>query len=177
MRKEPSLARHSQSGAISRKLIVWLSIPIVLFVLFVGGRSAVRYKYNRERADWKDVTIPWLAGLSLSNREISGELDSLKAGGNRGIPHDWTGGRVLLMTNGEYLIYGFRHGFNDGFVDHLFLARGSDGHWYYSTYHFCNQMTAVFNDDPPGSIAEFAKRYSVRQFDGKSDVCLQHTWP
>jgi hypothetical protein len=28
---------------------------------------------------------------------------------------------------------------------------------------------------PPGSIAEFAKTYSARQFDGKSDECLKET--
>jgi len=87
------------------------------------------------------------------------------------------GERVLLMTNDEYLVYASRHGFNSGFVDHLFLARGSDGRWYYSTYHFCNGMVAAMSDDPPGSIAEFARTYSAREFDGKSDVCLQHTWP
>jgi hypothetical protein len=62
-------------------------------------------------------------------------------------------------------------------IGQTFLARSADGHWYYSTCHFCDSMAAVRNEDPPGSIAEFARRYSVREFDGKSDVCLQHTWP
>src|SRR4051794_36169934 len=39
------------------------------------------------------------------------------------------------MTNGEFLVYSFRHGFNSGFVDYVFLAHGSNGRWYYSTYH------------------------------------------
>jgi len=30
---------------------------------------------------------------------------------------------------------------------------------------------------PPGSIAEFATRYSAREFDGRSDECLKETWP
>jgi hypothetical protein len=38
-------------------------------------------------------------------------------------------------------------------------------------------MAGVLGDDPPGSIAEFTSRYAVREFDGKSDVCLKHTWP
>ena len=42
------------------------------------------------------------------------------------------------MTNGEYIVYAYRHGANNGFVDHLFLGHGSDGRWLYSTYHFCN---------------------------------------
>ena len=85
--------------------------------------------------------------------------------------------QVLLMTNGEFVIYASRHGANNGFVDHLFLGHCSDGRWLYSTFHFCNSMAMIRGEDPPGSIAEFAKRYSAREFDGKSDKCLQHTWP
>ena len=79
------------------------------------------------------------------------------------------------MTNGEYIIYASRHGRNSGF-DHLFLGHGSDGRWLYSSYHFCNSMTMLNSDDDPGSITEFVKRYSAREFDGKSDECLQRTW-
>jgi hypothetical protein len=44
-------------------------------------------------------------------------------------------------------------------------------------YHFCNSMAMIRGDDPPRSIAEFATIYSAREFDGKSDECLRHTWP
>jgi hypothetical protein len=168
----------TQCGAVSRKLIIWISIPFILVALVFGWWSFTRYKYERERAAWKTTTLKRLAGLSLTNEDIAQKLETLKT--SRGLAEqyrDWTGDGVLLMTNNEYLIYAFRHGFNDGFVDHLFLGHGSDGHWYYSTYHFCNSMVGVGGDDAPGSIAEFASRYAVREFDGKSDVCLEHTWP
>ena len=168
---------RGQSGAVSRKLVIWLSIPLVLVGLVFGGWSAVRYKHNRARSQWRTSALARLAGLSLTNGEVSQELETLKANRGVGEHRQWTGERVLLMTNDEYLVYASRHGFNSGFVDHLFLARGSDGRWYYTTYHFCNSMVAVMSDDPPGSIAEFARTYSAREFDGKSDVCLQHTWP
>jgi hypothetical protein len=38
-------------------------------------------------------------------------------------------------------------------------------------------MVMVINDEPPGSIADFVSKYAAREFDGKSDLCLQHTWP
>jgi len=104
-------------------------------------------------------------------------LAQLKASQGKEGNQPWTGEHVLLMTNDEYLVYAFRHGFDNGFVDHLLLARGSDGRWYYSTYHFCNHLTMLLSDPPPSSIAEFASRYAAREFDGKSDECLQHTWP
>lgn len=167
----------SQSGAVSRKVIIWISIPVILVGFVLGGRLAVRYKFECARADWKTATLPRLTALSLNNEDISRELETLKEGRGAGEHQEWAGDHVLLMTNGEYLVYASRHGFNSGFVDHLFLAHCSDGRWLYSTYHFCNQMAGARFDEPPGSIAEFATRYSAREFDGKSDVCLQHTWP
>jgi hypothetical protein len=166
----------SQSGAISRKLIIGISVPAMLVALIFGWVFFTRYKYESERAAWKTKTLEQLASLSITNQNIVQQLEPL---GLRGAgEHDaWIGEHVLLMKNHEYLIFAFRHGFNNGFVDHLFLARGSDGHWYYSTYHFCNEMAGIGIADPPSSIAEFASLYAVREFDGKSDVCLQHTWP
>ncbi len=43
----------------------------------------------------------------------------------------------------------------------LFLEHSSSGRWLYSTYHFCNYMAMLAGDEPPGSNAEFAKRYAV----------------
>jgi hypothetical protein len=166
-----------QSGAVSRQVILWLCLPVILIALGFGGRAAVRFKYDRERANWKTMTLPQLATLSVTNEHISQELETLKANRSKEVHPQWTGERVLLMTNDEYLVYASRHGFDNGFVDHLFLARGSDGRWYYSTYHFCNHLTMLLSDPPPSSIAEFASRYAAREFDGKSDECLQHTWP
>jgi hypothetical protein len=167
----------SQSGAVSRKLIIWISIPVILVGLVFGWWSFTRYRYQRVRADWKTVALARLAALSFASEDLSRELEDLRAHRGAGEHREWIGGHILLMTNDEYLVYASRHGFNNGFVDHLFLAHGSNGRWYYSTYHFCNSMAGVMADDPPGSIAEFARTYSARQFDGKSDECLQHTWP
>ena len=38
-------------------------------------------------------------------------------------------------------------------------------------------MVGIMAEDVPGSIAEFTNRYALREFDGKSDVCLEKTWP
>jgi len=122
-----------------------------------------------------EATLPQLAAMSITNKELTLELEQLNAP-TPNLDFGWAHDHLILMTNKEYLIFAFRHGFNNGWVDHLFLAHGSDGKWYYSTYHFCNRMTATKSDDPPGSIAEFADRYAVREFDGKSDECLKRTW-
>ena len=147
---------------------------IILFV--VGCGSAMRYKHERARKNWKNETLKNLAALSVTNEQIRIELDQIK-NPTPSLNFGWAHDHVIPVTNGDCLIYAFRHGFNNGFVDHLFLAHGTDGKWYYSTYHFCNHMVAVLADEPAGSIPEFVSRYSLREFDGKSDECLAHTWP
>jgi hypothetical protein len=163
-------------AAVNRKLILWLTIPIFIVVLIVVCRTTVKYRYERARKVWKDDALEQIAKISMTNKEVLTEIDQIKHP-TRNLDFHWAHEHVLLMTNGEFLVYAFRHGFNNGFVDHLFLAHGSNGRWYYSTYHFCSGMVGIGSDDPPGSIAEFSSRYSAREFDGRSEVCLQHTWP
>lgn len=165
-----------QCGVVSRKLVIWLTIPVFFVILIAGFRAVMKHRYEHARKVWKDEALAQIAKTSMTNQEILTEIDQIKHP-TPNLDFGWANEHVLLMTNDEFLIYEFRHGFNSGFVDHLFLARGSNGRWYYSTYHFCNGMAGVIGDEQPGSIAEFAKRYSVREFDGKSNVCLQHTWP
>ena len=168
---------RAQVGRGIRLLVIALSILLFLLGSLVGAGWLLKHKAERARARWKAPALERLAGLSLTNEEVRRELDELKGRPKTGDLVDWTRADVLLMTNGEYIIYAFRHGANSGFVDHLFLGHGSDGRWLYSTYHFCGMMAGVAGDDPPGSIKEFSERYSARTFDGKSDDCLRHTWP
>ena len=161
---------------VSRKLIVRIFIPIILLGLAIGWFSINRYKHLQARAAWKTSALERLASQSLDNEIISEELETLKASRGAGSSQNWIGENVLMMSNNEYLVYASRHGSSREFVDHLFLAHGSDGHWYYSSYHFCNSMVMLMSDEPPGSIVDFVSRYAAREFDGKSDVCLQSTW-
>ena len=166
-----------QSKQFVRVVGILLATLVVIIASLAGGWWLTKQKAARERAAWTGPTLERLAGLSITNEVIRRELDELKAGPKPDIDFGWAHDQVLLMTNGDYIIFASRHGRNNGFVDHLFLGHASDGRWLYSTYHFCNMMAMVRSDDPPGSITEFERRYSVREFDGKSDICLQHTWP
>jgi hypothetical protein len=160
-----------------RILAVSLSVVLFLAVLLVGGWSVAKYRAAHARAQWELTALGRLAALSVTNEQIRAELIELKSEQPGNSDFRWTRDHVLLMTNGEYIIYAFWHGDNSGFVDHLFLGHGSDGRWLYSTYHFCNSMVGVLGEDPPSSVAEFERRFFVREFDGRSDKCLKHTWP
>ena len=167
----------NQCGKISRIAIVWFAVAFLIIPAIIGVRWVVRRNDERARADWKAATLQRLAGLSVTNEEIGREFNAIKAKTSAKVPLGWTHDHLLVMTNGEFLIYAFRHGRNDGSLDHLFLAHASDGRWLYSSFHFCNRMVAIMSDAPPGSIREFERRYAAREFDGKSDECLKHTWP
>jgi hypothetical protein len=156
-------------------LIAGLTTTLVIICLACGAWWLARHKSERKRVQWKGPALERLASLSTTNEQIRQELDALKATNTNNTEVGWVHEHVLCMTNGEHIIYEYRHGANIYFPPHLFLGRCSDGRWLYSSYHFCNSMNMVRFDEPPGSIAEFAKRYSAREFDGKSDECLKMT--
>jgi hypothetical protein len=161
---------------VSRKVVIFVSVPLLIVAVLVGWWAAEQYKFQRARENWKNATLRQLTETSLTNEQIRVELDQIR-NPTPNLNFGWAHDHVILMTNGQYLVYAFWHGFNSGAVDHLFLARGTDGKWYYSTYHFCSHMAGILGDDPAGSLGEFVSRYSLREFDGKSDECLKHTWP
>jgi hypothetical protein len=147
---------------------------VLLLIALLLGISIYRAKssWYRMRVDWKYKAIAQLAERTIDNEEIHAELGNLRTTQEKIGEHKvWFHEKVMLMKNGEWLTFEFRHG-----PPHLFLAKTSDGRWLYSTYHFCTNMGMLMADDAPDSIDAFKERYFVREFDGKSDVCLETTW-
>lgn len=93
-----------------------------------------------------------------------------------GLP--WIGSELLLMRNGEWIV--FRNVCtkeqHPGIERDLFIGLGSDGQWYYSTFHFCKQMMVLQIEPQPASLADFAHAYWLATFDGQSDQSLTETW-
>ena len=120
-----------------------LAAVLVLFALLGGvwwfAKARAKARAELARAQWKGPALERLASLTVTNEEILQELHQLRTPTPQ-LDFGWAHHHVLLMTNGEFIIYAFRHGANNGFVDHLFLGHGSDGRWLYSTYHFCSSM-------------------------------------
>jgi hypothetical protein len=160
-----------------RRLILWIALPVVLLAALVALPVSYRWKWDEARATWKTAALQRLATAATNQPGIAADFEQIRPEPDGSETDLWTGEHVLLMANGEYLIYEFWHGSNSGYPDHLFLARSSDGRWFYSTYHFCNGMAGVRSDDQPASLKAFAETCAAREFDGKSDQCLEHTWP
>lgn len=58
----------------------------------------------------------------------------------------------------------------------IFIGHGSDGKWYYSTFHFCVEKCVLQMEPQPDSLAQLVNGYWLVPFDGKSDDCLKITW-
>ena len=89
----------------------------------------------------------------------------------------WLSDSIILTRKGEWLTYANSCQKQDGRIADIFLARGSDGHWHYSTYHFCVGMVVLRMEEQPEDLDTFAKTHFLQTFDGQSDDCLQKTWP
>lgn len=81
------------------------------------------------------------------------------------------------MGKGDWIAYTNICQKQDRRIEDLFIGRGSDGQWYYSTFHFCKGMLVLRGEDRPEDLRSFAKGYFLRTFDGRSDESLRKTWP
>lgn len=116
-----------RSSRLRRVVAVLLAALVVIVAALAVVWWIAKQRAAHARAEWKGPTLERLALLSITNEGIRRELEEIKAGPKPNIDFGWAHDQVLLMTNGEYIIYAFRHGANNGFVDHLFLGHGSDG--------------------------------------------------
>lgn len=151
-------------------------ILIAAGCMFTGRGPSLR---SSARRVWKETALAEISARvaepAWADREIA-ELKTRAAAHSSG-SDAWLSERLILMRNGDWLTYVNICRDEDPHIHDLFLGRGSDGQWYYSTYHFCRQMLVLRTEDPSESLAAFAKAYYLRPFDGYSDECLQKTWP
>jgi hypothetical protein len=164
----------------------WLiAAGIAVGVVFLAMAGLVfgfpKYAAHARKA-WKERALPQIASRANESAWVSKQIALLgdaDAGQEDGlIAQGWLTDGMILMKSGEWLVYKSHcnkappHSVSD-----IFVAKGSDGKWYYSTCHFCVGMAALLmvQEDQPPNLAFFVKRYQLREFDGKSDECLKET--
>ena len=135
------------------------------------------------RRAWKNETLPKIKEMAEDKAWVTREIKKLKEDrGPQIIETGWLTDHLILMTNGEWVVYESHcskakpHSVKD-----IFLAKGSNGKWYYSTFHFCVGMVSLRmgQETAPSDLSTFAAEYNLREFDGSSDECLKPTgtWP
>ena len=157
-------------------LVVLALLGAVGLVLTEGGDRL----HAKARKDWKDRAIIEIARRAADTNWLAIETGTLK---KRAAHEDadegaWFTDHLILMTNGEWIVYASKCSKEDRRIHDIFLGRGSDGKWYYSTFHFCVGMVVLrMWEQQPASLAQFVETYFLREFDGISNDCLQKTWP
>lgn len=162
---------------------------VVLTLALLGWFN--RWQLHRARKEWKERAISEIRGYADDPAWVSREVSRLRtrdpADAKGVIAEGWLSDRMILMKSGEWLVYNSHcHEAPPHNVREICLAKGSDGKWYYTTCHFCVGMVALmmmqeeaaqpnFDDLRPSDLAFFAKRYHLREFDGRSDECLKET--
>lgn len=167
--------------------IITALVPVILVLFMVLAAFYQRHQRQQARRDWKDEAISLINSLANDPDWVLKEKAHVASADVESDPailaEEWLSNRMVLMSNGEWLVYKNhcpkepQHP-NDKprrYVSDIFLAKGSNGKWYYSTCHFCVGMIVIVGNDPPPSIEDFALHYHLREFDGKSDACLQQT--
>jgi nitrogen fixation-related uncharacterized protein len=118
----------------------WLIAIAVLLAIVAGVflvlSWAVRQRQYLARKSWKEQAIPEIAKLANDSQWVSEEIALLGSGEATGsqriIADRWLTDRMVLMASGEWLVYKSHcskappHQVRD-----IFLAKGSNGKWYY----------------------------------------------
>lgn len=163
-------------------------LPVVVAVTvtaMVGGVFIFRslglhdLPHSKWRREWKDAAIATVEKQTLDRGWVEKEVSTVKAKLKSQGEDDggWFSESLLLMKNGDWVAYASKCSKDDWRIRDIFVARASDGKWYYSTYHFCRGMLTLRVEDQPESLTKFIAAYSLREFDGRSDECLKKTWP
>jgi hypothetical protein len=122
-------------------IIISLMILCLIPILLISGYFYFQYKKSQIQKDYilnaiseidhwsKDSS--WIKSQkALAEKQIEDKSDSAP----------WLTNHFFLMNNGDYLIYFQNCGKINFFVDDVFIAKGSDGSWYCSGFHYCKYM-------------------------------------
>jgi len=167
--------------AVAALLAIAIIIPAVSFARFKLGFH--QRLYGKARKKWKQAAISDIARKATNSAWLSNELAAVAAqtkATTGQTEQDWFSGNLILTRSGEWILYTNVCNKSDRRVHDLLIGLGSNGKWYYSTYHFCVQMIVLHMnpelEGQPEHLQKFVWAYYLREFDGHSDECLQETW-
>ncbi len=180
-------AKSGRRASLKKKILIIVCAALLLLAavpLFLCLRANIRANRRlrgKPRREWKDKAIADISLKSADSGWIESQLAELKSTPADAWPESpWLSDNFLLMKNGEHIIYSsiYYKPEMDRHIFDLFIGRGSDGKWYYTTYHFCVGMLWLRDRlGQPESLDDFIETCYLKEFDGRSDECLNRTWP
>jgi|LakMenEpi05May12_1017382.scaffolds.fasta_scaffold01800_1 hypothetical protein len=145
-------------------------------VIFVAMKR-VDVHHTSERRLWKDTAIMKIkADLKATDylEKRFGEIP--KPLGFFDSSEQWLTPDTIVCRDASWLAYRAQCHKEDPKVHDIFVAKASDGKWYYSDFHFCIDMMTLGSNGQPASLKEFKHLYFLHEFDGVSDAALDPTW-
>ncbi len=163
---------------MQRKLLIMLVSLGLLGIIFASRHSYDPLHTDARRA-WKQKSLAEISARLAQPDWATNQITSLKAikSGDPDNWENWLSKELILLKSGEWLTFKNVCRKEKEHIHDCFLAQASDGHWYYSTYHFCVDMVSLKIEFQPENLASFKTNFCLRPFDGKSDLCLEQTWP
>jgi hypothetical protein len=159
---------------------------IVILVLTIGaGTALIVYALKKadvhhypERREWKNGAIQAIRGdLKEPDHLVKrfGEIPEPRSYFDTS-EAKWLTKDTIVCADGAWLAYRAQCHKQDPKVHDIFIAKASDGKWYYSDYHFCIDVYVLASNGQPESLDRFKEDYSLAEFDGQSDEALNPTW-
>lgn len=164
---------------MKKKILLGVS-AVIAVVLLAGLGQYVRSRlsphqrlYGKPRKEWKETALGTVARRATNMTWVATEIAKMRADPDK-VGLWWRSQKLLLMENREWIVYTNICIKQDSRIHDLFIGRGSEGKWYYSDFHFCIEMITL--EEQPKNLQDFVQTYSLREFDGRSNECLQATW-
>ena len=158
----------------------WLGIgcALALIVTLAIAWFPFDISGSRGRREFKERAIAQIERRWNDKAWLEAEIARIKAKAGR---HEgnWFSDELLLAKNGEWMVCQSvcPKEQNTTVKKDLFIGRGSDGKWYYSSFHFCvGKCVLEMEGWQPESLNEFVVAYCLEPFDGRSDDCFKPTW-
>ncbi len=167
-----------------RLAIGLLPITCLLGILVLFGQINLRRSeharlYAAPRKEWKEKAIAEINRLSNDSKWLESEIATLKKQSDQPAEEfgSWYSDHLILLKNGDWIVCSSSCSKTDNRIHDIFIGRASDGKWYYSTFHFCSGKIVLSMRVFDKNLGNFKTGYHLKEFDGRSDECLQKTWP
>jgi hypothetical protein len=156
-----------------------LILGILCGIIVVGAVAwqIIANVLNHQHSQWLERSVEAVRSLSTETNWIADAIESMHANPKDELGRHFISPDLVVMTNGEWIVCrAATHKQGTQFPE-LFVGYASDRRWYYSTYHFCNQMMVLGFDGQPPCLSEFVSKYSLAAYSGESYQTLKSTWP
>jgi hypothetical protein len=163
----------------ARWIVVVAISAVVLAAVVVLVWPVIDPLHARGRREWAARAIAMVEARANDKAWLERELATVKRSvASRLSEGGWMSDGLLLAKDGQWMICESVCAKEQkaGVWKDLFVGKGSDGRWYYSTFHFCVGKCVLIIEPQPETLKEMVDGYWMVPFDGKVEHCLEETW-